>query len=174
MNRKTSIVFLLVFLLSSFNGYHPDDEQKIKFLFIKNFIKNVEWPSDYLKKEFKIGVLGNDKIYDRITMAKIKPDHVNGLSVAYYYFASEEYLKDCHLIYVPDDQSEYISEVIAFYKNKPVLVVTEAKNMCEKGAMINFTHDDKGKLSFEYNVKALSEVGLEYSAKFMEQGQDAL
>lgn len=172
MFRKTPVFLLLCICLSSYGGYHPDDEQKIKFLFIKNFIKNIEWPAGYLNKEFKIGIIGDQSIYNRITMANIRPDHVNGLSVAYYYFASEEVLKNCHLIYIPKQESHLISSIKEYFGNKPVLIVTESDGMCERGAMINFTKDNQDKLTFEYNSEALKNAGLEYSAKFMEQGQD--
>jgi hypothetical protein len=169
--RYLCLLFILVFFVKASSvGYSPDEEQRLKFLYIKNFIKNIEWPPSDNKKEFKIVVYGNRSIYEKISRANIKSDHANGLNVAYYYFESHENLIDCQLIYVTGKKSSEIKEIITLFENKPVLIVSEQNGSCELGSSINFIKDQNDKLSFEYNQKAIKNSGLMYSMKFMEQG----
>ncbi len=150
--------------------YNPDEKQRLKFLYIKNFIKNIEWPQDSKRKEFKIGILGDRNIYNKISFSNIKPEHANGQNIAYYYFEDSDHLLQCQLVYISAKKSDELLKVIKFYQNQPVLIISESARACEKGSMINFIKDSSEKISFEYNKEAFNSAGLLYASNFMEQG----
>ena len=169
---KKSIVLLAVLCTAMIakGVYYPDEELRLKFLYIKNFIKNIEWPKTSMGPEFKIAIYGDKKIYEKISMSNIKPEHANGKSISYYYFSDLDKLVDCQLILITNGYENDLNDIARRYDEKAVLIVCDAPNSCNKGALICFTKDKEGKITFEFNRKAFASSGLEYSSQFMEQG----
>ncbi len=162
---------LLLFVGFKSANYNPGEEQRLKFLYLKNFIKNIEWPKNSKRNEFKIGILGERNIYNKISMSNIKPEHANGSNIAYYFFEDADHLLDCQLIYIPIQKSYQLGKVIKHYQNQSVLIVSETPNACKRGSMINFYKTPDNKITFEYSADALRNAGLLYSSNFMEQGK---
>jgi len=63
-------------------------------------------------------------------------------------------LTKCNILFVPNDKSALLSEILAKLGDSPTLVVTEQAGLGTKGSNINFIQRE-GKLAFELNSNSL-------------------
>tara|TARA_R110002072_G_scaffold188947_6_gene345767 strand:- start:957 stop:1553 length:597 start_codon:yes stop_codon:yes gene_type:complete len=134
-----SVTFLAICSFTAdYDIQKVDTNAKIKAVFIYNFTKYIEWPSDYQKGEFTIGILGdNDALYDELDkMSKVKKVANQSFSIQKYKSISE--VKNPHILYIPNDSSTDLSQAVSKLKTKSTLIVTEAPGLARKGSSINF------------------------------------
>lgn len=142
--KKVCIFFLSVTFLSiysftaDYDSQRVDTNAKIKAVFIYNFTKYIEWPPDYQKGEFTIGILGNnDALFDELDkMSKVKKVANQSFSIQKYKSVSD--IKNPHILYIPKDSSADLSQVVSSLKSKSTLIVTESPGSAKKGSSINF------------------------------------
>lgn len=143
MKRFVSIFLILVFPIVS--AFHPpvsnqdyDTTAKIKAVFIYNFTKYIEWPKDYKSGEFTIGILGDyEALYNELT-ALSKQYKASDQPFSIKYIDDPSNLSNPHILYIPDDSTEQLSEALESLKGKSTLVITEKPGLASKGAGINF------------------------------------
>lgn len=117
---------------------NTDTNAKIKAVFIYNFTKYIEWPSDHKGGEFTIAILGNNKaLYDELSkMSQIKKIANQTFSIVTYNSISG--IKVPHILYIPSDSTEELDKAVEKLRGKSTLIVTEKPGMARKGAGINF------------------------------------
>lgn len=115
-----------------------DTNAKIKAVFIYNFTKYIEWPSEHKGGEFTIAILGRNKaLYDELNkMSQIKKIANQTFSIVSYNSVSE--IKVPHILYIPSDSTEELAKAVEKLRGKSTLIVTEKPGMARKGAGINF------------------------------------
>ena len=142
--KKISGILLLI-VLSISTAFAPvttsqkvDTNAKIKAVFIYNFTKYIEWPSDYKSGEFTIGILGdNEALFNELDkMSKVKK--VSNQSFRIQSFGSIEDVNAPHILYIPSDNTEKLAQAVTKLKNKSTLIVTEKPGMAKQGSAINF------------------------------------
>lgn len=143
MKKHKYILFalLLAFFAASSPGSLPtttDTNAKIKAVFIYNFTKYIEWPSDHKGGEFTIAILGKNKaLYDELNkMSQIKKIANQTFSIVSYNSVSEVNVP--HILYIPADSTEELAKAVSRLKGKSTLIVTEKPGLARKGAGINF------------------------------------
>jgi hypothetical protein len=158
--RKLMFIVVGLVLLFSFNSANAQKE-KFHSLFIYNFSKYVKWPDGQQNSEFVIGVLGSaDMVKTLESMAKSKTVNGNSIIVRNYKNASE--VKDCQILYVSEEASSEINNVLARTSKRPVLIVSDKPGLAQKGSVINFV-EQGGKIKFELNQKMAESRGLKVS-----------
>jgi YfiR/HmsC-like len=165
MKKVTFIVLLAIMASPSFSQW---EEQDIKFLLLKKFVTQIEWPSDFNRKEFKIGVYSSMGLYKKISQLDIRSYHVGERAISYYYLNSIEDLLPCNVIYVPQSSSKDIPSIKNKLAGLPILIISEQEGALEYGSMINFIERRDGNVSYEINESALASNGLKYSYKILE------
>ena len=125
------------FILKS-DSQKTDTNAKIKAVFIYNFTKYIEWPSEDQADEFKIGILGeNAPLYFELDkMSKLKK--VANKSFTINSFESLKDIGQPHILYIPADKTELLKEAVLKLKGKSTLIVTEKPGMALQGSAINF------------------------------------
>ncbi len=158
MKKKGSM--MLLGLLLALIAFQPTWAQKEKYhsIFIYNFSKYVKWPDSSNSGSFVIGVLGKSAIQkDLKAMAASKK--VNGMPIEIKFFNSSSEIKDCHILYVAQSESNKMDEINAITQEQSILVVTDKPGLAEKGADINFIEVD-GKIKFELNQHHVEARGM--------------
>lgn len=127
-------------------------------MMVFNFIKYVQWPSDDTNKEFIIGVVGNNDMYQTLTNWYAgKPKGNKTYVVKKFKDASE--LTECQVVFIDRSKSSEFDAINNKVKGKGTLVVTDRNGLGTKGSCINFkTVDDK--LKFELNQHAIEASNL--------------
>ena len=155
MKRLVSILLILILpVVSAFrpseSSQKTDTTAKIKAVFIYNFTKYIEWPKEYQSGEFTIGILGDyEALYEQL-MKLSKQVKVSEQAFSIKNIENTESLNSPHILYIPDDSTDQLSEALAKLQGKSTLVITEKPGLAKKGAGINFVVQGN-KQKFELN-----------------------
>lgn len=135
--------------------YHP--------IFIYNFSKYIEWPSDKASQDFVISVVGNNTAYREMLgiMEKKKTIQNRNLVVKKCETLSEVGQSD--VVFVTKYEKVNASDITAKLQRKGTLVITEHDNMAENGSHINFIITEDSKIGFELNSSSAESAGLKVS-----------
>lgn len=142
--KKVAIILVFIFGLSNLAFVLKEDTQnvdtnaKIKAVFIYNFTKYIEWPSNDQNGDFKIGILGeNQSLYNELDkMAKVKK--VANRSLSINSFEDVPASEAPHILYIPKDNTSILDDAVKKLKGKSTLIVTEDTDAAQKGSIINF------------------------------------
>lgn|GEM_PF-114805 len=157
LNLKLKLGVLLISILAIVYSFGPpeqgpkvDTNAKIKAVFIYNFTRYIEWPSDYQAGEFTIGILGeNDALQQELTkMSKVKKVSNQSFSIRTYGSLTE--VSNPHILYIPGENTSELNNVVTKLNGKSTLIVTEKPGMARQGSAINFVVDGN-RQKFELN-----------------------
>ena len=128
-----------------------------------NFTRYIQWPPEELNEDFVIGILGNSEIVKELQdMARIKKVNSHNINIKVY--NSVEEIGQCQMLFVPEDKSKFIEDVLAKLGNQSTLLITEKPGLGVEGSGINFIVRD-GKLRFELNKSATDRANLKVSGE---------
>lgn len=166
MNRfKLFKILLFSFVLISFQAY-PGEPQKLnaeqqqkKVNFLQHLINVIEWPKNSEKENnFYLCILGEPNDSDDtqfINQLKLKDKKAESLEI--------QNLSDidnrCHLVYVTNINQNGLSNLLAQFKGKPVLLVSDIENFSKLGGHINFVTINQ-QFGAVVNTMTLSDAGL--------------
>ncbi len=157
---KTARVVLagLVMMVSAATYAQERPMHEVYSMMVFNFVKYVQWPTSDNSKEFVIGVVGNNDIYNTLnTWYAGKAKGAKTYVIKKFNNASE--LTDCQVVFIDRSKSNEFEAVNNKVKGKGTLVVTDRNGLGSKGSCINFkTVDDK--LRFELNQQAIEASNL--------------
>jgi hypothetical protein len=147
----------LVMMVSSASFAQERPMHEVYSMMVFNFVKYVQWPADN-SKEFIIGVVGNNDMYNTLTTwyaGKAKGSKTYVIKK----FNNAADVTDCQVVFIDRTKSGEFEAVNNKVKGKGTLVVTDRNGLGSKGSCINFkTVDDK--LRFELNQAAIEASNL--------------
>jgi hypothetical protein len=155
MKKKRGILFLLLIFLFPIIKAQDD---KFKALFMYNFTKYLEWPSEKQKGDFVIGVFGNSPIINELSIiAEKRRVGIQQIVIKKIYDVKE--ISGCNIVYIPGNKVLKADDVTAQSKNMGIAIITDSPGLAKTYAGINYIKID-GKLNFEINRKNLEEQGI--------------
>ncbi len=155
---KYTALLLLFFVTTEIYA----QSEKLHTVFIYNFTKHIEWPEAYRKGDFVIGVLGTSPIIGELeNLATTR--NVAGQNIVVQKFKKPEDIVQCHILYIPQSQSDEIGAAMAMVKNFSTLIIADKKGMANAGAAINFIVDGS-KQKFEFKKSNATKYGLKVSS----------
>ncbi|MFT4599915.1 MAG: hypothetical protein ACI857_000082 [Arenicella sp.] len=115
-----------------------DTRSPVKALYIYNFATLIDWPSDYRKGDFVIGVYGSKEgVYDNLK-TKFEGKAIGSQEIVIENYSSLSQIDKAHILYVSPRNSSQIGSLDTKFKGKSTLLVTEKTGYLSKGAAINF------------------------------------
>jgi len=168
--KKIVFAFILSILLMG-NIPIPVDQDissqqyvyKAAFLF--RFIEYIDWEKNSKSATFNFAVLGHSPITEQILIiAEEEKINKKKIKVAEYETIDEP--DSYNLLFVSENSTVPIEDVISKFAGKPVLIVAEKEGYAKKGAHINFFISDN-KLKFEINQKAANKAGIKISSQLL-------
>lgn len=151
MKKLNLILFVLLLSISALGQVDVKQaEAHIKAVYIYNFSKYVEWPSDYRQGDFVIGVVnGSPAMIAELTkMAASKTAGSQKFIVKNYKSAND--IDKCNILYIPETSNGQLPDALKKLKGKSTLLVTESIGDAKRGAAINFVLKNS-KQEFELN-----------------------
>lgn len=131
---------------------------EIYSMMVFNFVKYVQWPANDANKEFVIGVVGSNDIYNTLN-AWYAGKAKGAKTYVIKKFNNAAEVTDCQVVFIDRSKSGEFEAVNNKVKGKGTLVVTDRNGLGSKGSCINFkTVDDK--LRFELNQQAIEASNL--------------
>ena len=133
------------------------NESNIKAMFILNFMKYIEWPSNH--GVFKIGVAGDSDLFESLSSMtanrqeskKIKIERVTSQSMGSY-----------QIILLAPEECRYIDEWTKKYQGRGVLIISDDCKSSE--AAINLLKINN-KIRFEINLSSAKQGGVKISSR---------
>lgn len=158
MNRNIikALIFLVVIVSSS--GSLKAQQYQYHKIYIYNFTKYIQWPSDKQSGDFIIGVYGKSPMITELTtMAATRS--VGSQKIIVKEINNPSDAESCHVLFIPESKSGILSDVRTKLGGNSTLVITEREGLGKQGSAINFVIID-GKLKYELNKTTLEKAGL--------------
>ncbi|MFH1320992.1 MAG: YfiR family protein [Bacteroidota bacterium] len=155
-------------IFSSFSNIKFDDvntNAKVKVMFIYNFTKYIEWPAEYKKGDFVIGMLGTSSLYPELQKMKLNKKRGNQ-SFEIIKYSSVDAIEKCHILFIAKESSDLLNSSANILNGKCTLIVTEKPGLIDKGTAINFVITNN-KQGFELNRDIVKDHGLSLSASLV-------
>ncbi|MFY8185264.1 MAG: YfiR family protein [Bacteroidia bacterium] len=138
-------------------------------LYVYNFMKYVEWPEEESKGDFIVGLIGDSKIKEDLSVLA-NNKKLKGRKIVFKVFDKVEDITYCHLIYVSSSKSSSIKVINKKFANKPLLIVGEREESVYKGAALSFLTTDEDELKFDINKKEIESHKLKISSSLIKLG----
>lgn len=144
------LIFILLTVVlagSSFSSVAQTTNYQVYALFVVNIAKYSEFPQ--LQGELEIASYGRSKAYDELVKQNGK--NVNGHTLKVTQSDDLAALQKASVIYLADNKSSALDEVLKATEGRPVMIICEREGMFRKGAGLSFVVTDNNTLRFDVN-----------------------
>lgn len=169
MTGKILLVFLVCMLMPKASNVFGQkmkvvSEEEYKGKCLHNFSWYVQWPDEYSKNDFVIGIVGDKKLFEfMVDNVKGKKTALQEVQVKYFSKASEVEGFN-HILFISSWQSHELNKTLETQSLNHTLIVTEKEGMVSDGAAINFIIHN-GYLHFEMCRENITKMGLKVSSR---------
>ncbi len=168
VSKLKYLLILAICLSFGFQQPNPsnyDTNAKIKAVFIYNFTKYFEWPSNKKTGNFIIYIVGkNDNLITELkNLAGRKK--VGNQDIEVKNTVTFEKDVNANMVFLLPEVSKSIGDVSGKSKNKGVLLISENSGGAKSGSSINFIIADS-KQKFEYSKNNAIKAGLKTNDDF--------
>lgn len=143
-------------------------DAKFKALFMYNFTKYLEWPSEKQKGDFVIGVYGNSPIVEELMVISQKKQ-VGSQKIVVKRVTSPAEFSSCNILYVPESRSAKIEEIASNCKGKGTALITDKPGLAQAISGINYVMVN-GRQNFEINKGHLESQGIKVNSALLSLG----
>jgi hypothetical protein len=163
-----AICFVLVFItgmcpvLPSVTG----NEYNIKAMFVLNFIKYIDWPSESATGFFRIGIAGKSDMYEALKGMTSNINSINETKQILIEEINDESKDGFKIIVISKSENNHIDEWIKRYKNKGVLLISD-EYKGHSPTVINLLNLNN-KIRFELDMSSAHDQGIRISSKLIE------
>jgi hypothetical protein len=141
-------------------------EDEVKAAFLYHFATYVEWPdSAPADRPLTIAVLGAPQVVANLE-AFLPGRTVAGRSVAVRALENVGSLADDSVLFIGAEHNARLSVLIESLGDRPILVVTDAADGLDHGAIVNFQIINE-RVRFEISVPAAQDAGLRLSSRLL-------
>lgn len=136
---------------------------------IYHFTKYIDWP-DYKKSgDFIIGIIGDTRLYDELKKS-IANKMVGNQKIIVIKFSSSVTSFNCHILFIPDNESGSIKKIVSRTAGTSTLLVSESEGLAKKGGCINFIIVS-GHLKLEINKNNIEQRELSIASELLQLGK---
>lgn len=164
--KKVKYLFIILFiaLVCKLNAQN----EKFKALFMYNFTKYIEWPSNERSGDFIIGVLGNSPLTSELKTIAGK-QKVGVQPIVVKVFETVEEIQKCHILFIPASKSAMLPAILSKTTSLSTLLVGESTGFASLGGCINYVSDGS-KLKYEVSKSNIEKHGLVVSSSLISLG----
>lgn len=162
MKAVKSILVAAVLMMGTSAMAQERPMHEVYSMMVFNFVKYVQWPTSDDSKEFVIGVVGNNEMYNTLNSwyaGKAKGNKVFVIKK----FKNADEVSDCQVLFIDRSKSNEFDVINNKVHGKGTLVVTDRNGLGSKGSCINFKTVDE-KLRFEINQHAIETSNLKVAS----------
>lgn len=164
--RKYMFLAIILTLGTATHSFGQISNYKAYSIYVYSFSKYINWPEQSGSKEFVITVVGKSKVREELEiMAQTK--NVGGKKIVIKNTLNAEEIGPSHIVYLSDEKSSQLDEILAKLSNAYTLIIAERDGMAKKGASISFVTLEDNTLRFEVNEDALSNHHLKVSKSLL-------
>jgi hypothetical protein len=153
---------VLAFVSLSFQQQGFDPNAKVKTVFLYNFTKYFEWPKNMKTGNFIIQVIGTNASLNQELNKMATSKQIGNQKLEIRNSQAFDGTLQPHIIFILNEASDKLKDIVAKTKGKGTLIVTEKPGMAKAGSSINFVVADN-KQKFEYSKGNAIKAGLKTS-----------
>jgi len=154
-------------LFSSFQDVNSKDIDVVKSLFIYNFTKHIEWPSQKMASpKFEIAIYGKSSIVTKLTAISMDRK-VLDKAIEIKVIENIDDAFNCNILFIAGGQGEKLNSLLDKCNGKSILIITEEKKMNLNGVCINIFEKDSH-IRFELNTAIIKKEGFKVSNQLYE------
>ncbi|PID78948.1 hypothetical protein CSB20_12555 [bacterium DOLZORAL124_64_63] len=159
-------IFLPQFPARADDGDHTRD--LIRAAMVYNFCKFVDWPAEKQAPHLVLGVVAApDRVPD---FSSIDGKRIHKRSLQVRPVTSGQELVHCDLVFINQETTRPLADILADIAQKPVLTISEMENFCTRGGIIQIV-PRRGKMRFFINRRAAGEAGLVLSSQLLKMAR---
>ncbi len=159
--HKAFCLLLVGGFLSIYSFAQNDSsEYNVKAMFVLNFMKYVEWPSEPGKNTFKIGVVGETELFNALVNMTLNKNESKKILIGK---VDQESTGNYQIIIITGKQNKKSIEWLKNYEDKGVLLISD-NSKDETIAAINLLNIDN-KIRFDINHSKARWGGVKISSK---------
>jgi hypothetical protein len=152
------------FDLVDYNFYQKDDTNAhIKAVYIYNFTRYFEWPSNMREGNFIICTVGTNTGITNELNKLAAQKMVGNQKIEIKSATTISDAGKANMIFLLGENSSLLKDAMNQYKGKGTLVITEKTGMAKAGSVINFIIQEN-KQKFELNTASAQKTGLKVSS----------
>lgn len=133
-----------------------------KVTLLRSILVNTTWPKENEIEYFILGLYGKDRQLSRALRQELGDFQVRGKPVKVLVYDSLIRARVAHVLVLTPSESSRLGGINKALEKSQTLIVSDAANDQDL-IMVNFTHPDKTRLSFELNRSNIIEAGLTLS-----------
>jgi YfiR/HmsC-like len=142
------------------------DANQVKAAFLYNFGTYVQWPTAAPADDaITIAVLGEPAVAAQLA-AFLPGRRIEGRPVEVRTITRIEDSGDAEIVFIGRQQNARLAQLTAAVASRPVLIVTDAEDGLEQGAMVNFKLVGS-RVRFEISLRRAEESGLALSSRLL-------
>jgi hypothetical protein len=143
-------------------------ENQVQAVFLYNFSRFVEWPSQAFSAPsdpFVIGIVGSDPFGARLDEA-VHNEQINGHMLTVRRFRSVSDLGNCQILFIDRSEISRLGQILAALDHHNTLTVSQADGAAQRGVMIQFATENS-RIRLRINVDSARAAGLIISSKLL-------
>lgn len=163
-----SVLMLTCWVTSIAAQTPPVQGFQIKAVFLLNFTRFVEWPSNAFPTEetpIIIGILGEDPFGPYLDEV-LAGEKVNGRSIVVVRYKEITEIDRCHILYINIPESERMENILEPLGERNILTISDSDIFIQKGGIIRFINVNN-KIRFQINPEAAKAANINISSKLL-------
>jgi len=141
---------------------------EVQAVFLFNFAQFVDWPGDAFsdpQAPLVIGILGKDP-FGSLLDETVRGETVRGRSFRIDRYRRVDEVKDCHILFISRSESARLNDILAAFKGRPILTVSNADSFDQPGGIIRFILD-ASRIRLSIDLEAAQGARLTFSSKLL-------
>lgn len=138
-------------------------------LYLYNFAKFIDWPDAvFLDKRapIRLCIYGEKPNDLRQSAAAVEGKSANGRELAVRRFTTLAELNDCQIVFIPDSEKRWLSEILRVAHAASALTVSNMEGFIDSGGGVGLFMADR-QLRFEFNLDAIETAQLKVSSQLL-------
>lgn len=143
-------------------------EYEIKAVFLYNFARFVEWPTNAFattNAPLVIGVLGQDPFGSYLDKT-VEHETVNDRPLVVRRYERVEEVRDCHILFISSSEKGRLQQTLTGLQHRGILTVGEMEGFASQGGVLRFLTEDN-KIKLRINLAAARTEHLTISSQLL-------
>lgn len=141
------------------------NEAAVKAGYIYNFMKFVEWPSEVVRQDYIVCMLGSNPFGSVIESLSRKTIRDRGIRVVTD--VALDQTKYCHVVFVSRSEAGRLMPALLYLRRLPVLSISDIEGFSDKGGVIELVTGTNNEIAFRVSQSSAEYVGLRVSSKLL-------
>lgn len=148
-------------------------EDKIKAVYIFNFIRFTEWGEGFITapdNQTNLAIWGNELLLQNFKEKAFQSTAFGERLNAYACDDIRSCSSTAHALFIDNSKRSSLNEVINLLSNKPILTISDIPGFAEQGGMIELKRDN-GRIIFRINLEAIKRAHLYVSSQLLQMAE---